>query len=71
MEPIEIWPRGEIQFGAGEVAGDMIVMIELTDQSSGRVVRIGFQHFAFVALADHLKMVADEISAGRFPCDDA
>jgi hypothetical protein len=67
MDEIEIWPRGEIDVGTGVVAGDRVVMVRLVDQSSGRVVCVGFQHFAFVAVADHLKMVADEIADGMLP----
>jgi hypothetical protein len=66
VEPIEIWPLGAIELGAGQGVLAGCVMIELTDQSSGQIVRIMFRDHAFVTFADHLKMAGDAVLDGSF-----
>lgn len=70
VDAIEIWPRAAINFGRGVVGGDRIVMIEMIDHVSGQVVRIGFQHYAFVTFADHVAMVGEAVLGGSFFDDD-
>lgn len=63
-EPTDIWLNGTVDFGLGHTDGDDIVVVSLTDDD-GRPYRMFYRKAAFVTIADHCKMLADEITAGR------
>jgi len=66
VEPLEFWPNGDIEFGQATIDGELILMIQFTDDETGRLIRAGFRKAAFVTFADHVAMLSDRIVGGEF-----
>lgn len=60
----DVWPNGGIEFGVGHADGDDVVVVTLPDDD-GASYRLFLRKAVFVTIADHFKMLADEIAAGR------
>lgn len=68
MEKITIYPEGRINFGVGHGAdGECFIQIALYDGAGAVDVTLDFELAAFVAFADHLRMVADQVIAEHGP----
>lgn len=52
---------GEVDIGQATIAGKRYVRVRMTDTDSPDFVDLTFGLDHFVAVADHLRMVADEI----------
>ena len=62
MDTITIYPEGEIAIGHGrDDDGTHFVQIGLQDGGGAQNVTLDFELAAFVAFADHLRMVADQL----------
>lgn len=62
MAELRIHPMGEIDCSTFEQDGQTFAVLRIEDRRIGDRVEIVMQAAAFVALADHLKMVADDIA---------
>ena len=61
MKELEIWPEGDFEFGHANIGGQDCLMLKIADRKTDTNIFIGFTAPAFVAFADHVKMVADEM----------
>lgn len=62
MKKIELAPGGKLAVGTiADDAGETHVCVDFTDTGAGSEYRLHFELSNFVALADHLASVADEL----------